>query len=253
MALEKKVDENAHAFRLFNVPLSAGKKEIRRAWGDLSRKFHPDALKAEGREGLRDRVNRVFAALSEAQQLLNDADERAKLRDAVESGEHDAVKGGKDATATARAVFQSELVAKDGDKLLRANRFDRALAQYREAATYNPDEPDLQAAIAWCEYQVSDKDSNAAAKARNTLSAIIEDSPNIARAHYFLGFVLVDQSSPAVAIETFRKAARLDPRLIDAERQARALEVKIGRTPPPVSRAPAKPKRSGLKGLFGKK
>ncbi len=252
-ALESKIEEGVHAFGLFGVPLTATKKDIRRAWGDLSRKFHPDALKSQGREGLHERVNDVFAALSEAQQLLNDADQRAKLKEAIESGEHDAGKGGKDATATARAVFQSELLAKEADKLLRANRFDRALARYREASTYNADEPDLKAAMAWCEYQVSPKQANDATEANTRLRAIIEDAPNIPRAHYFLGFVLVDQGNPAVAIETFRRAAQLDQRLIDAERQARALEVRLGRTPKSSGSPPKSAKRSGFKGLFGKK
>lgn len=255
-AIEAKLGEHVHAFELFGVPLDATKKDVRRAWGDLSRKFHPDALRAQGREALHDRVSKVFAALSEAQQVLNDAEQRAELKHAVESGEHEATKGGKDATATARAVFQSELLAREADKLLRASRFDRALARYREASSLNADEPDLRAAITWCEFQVSPQADEDAVRARKELLAVIDEAPNIARAHYFLGFVLIAQGQPAVAIETFRRAAQLDPRLIDAERQARALEVRMGRTPPAIassSRTPSKPKRSGLKGLFGKK
>ncbi|MCA9707570.1 MAG: tetratricopeptide repeat protein, partial [Myxococcales bacterium] len=251
VALERKIEDGVHAFSLLSVPLAAGKREIRGAWGELSRKFHPDALKGPHRE-LRERVSAVFAALSEAHQVLGDADQRAKLKESIEKGEHESKKDGRDATATARAVFQSELLAKEADKLLRANRFDRALAQYREAATYNPDEPDLRAAIIWCEYQVSDKGGDAMAQARAALDAIIEEAPKLARAHYFLGFVLVDQGSPHIAIETFRRAARLDARLIDAERQARALEMRVGRTPL-SSTAPNKGKIGGIKGLFGKK
>jgi curved DNA-binding protein CbpA len=245
-ALEAKLAAEVHAFELFGVPLSATKRDVRGAWTELSRKFHPDALQSQGRGHLRERVNDVFAALSEAQQVLGDAEQRDKLRAAIEKGDHEPRKDGQDATARARAVFQSELLAKEGDKLLRANRFDRALERYREAAIYDADEPDLKAAIAWCEYQLSAKSPGDVVRIRTVLAEVIEQAPRIARAHHFLGFVLSDLGRRNAAIEAFRTAARLDPRLIDAERQARALELRSASSevPPPV-------KRSGLKGLFG--
>jgi len=251
-ALEAKLAKGAHAFELFGVELSAGKREVRAAWADLSRKFHPDALQSQGRGHLRDRVSKAFAALSEAQQMLNDAEQRDKLRGAIERGEHEPNKDGQDATARAHAVFQSELLAKEGDKLLRANRFDRALDRFREAARYDAEEPDLQAAIAWCEYQLSPKAPADMARTQGTLALVIEQAPRIARAHYFLGFVLVDQGRPTAAIQSFRTAHELDPRLIDAERQARAIELRTG-GPSAVASAAAKKGGGGLKGLFGGK
>jgi tetratricopeptide (TPR) repeat protein len=246
-ALEAKLAKGAHAFDLFGIPLTATKRDVRSAWGELSRKFHPDALQAQGRAHLRERVSRAFAALSEAQQVLSDAERRDELRAAIERGEHQPAKDGQDATARAHAVFHSELLAKEADKLLRVNRYDRALERYREAARYDADEPDLEAAIAWCEYQLSPKAPADAARIQATLAKVIEAAPRIARAHYFLGFVLADRGRRNAAIESFRTASRLDPRLIDAERQARAIELRTGGPSPSGSGA----KRGGLKGLFG--
>lgn len=252
-ALEAKLAKGAHAFELFGIPISAGKRDVRAAWGELSRKFHPDALQSQGRVHLHERVSKVFAALSEAQQLLGDADQRDKLRTAIEKGEHEPNKDGQDATARAHAVFQSELLAKEADKLLRVNRFDRALERYREAARYDADEPDLEAAIAWCEYQLSPKATADAARLQATLAKVIEVAPRIARAHYFLGFVLADLARPNAAVASFRMASQLDPRLIDAERQARAIELRTS-GPKPAAQPSNKPsKGGGLKGLFGGK
>lgn len=251
-ALEAKLDKGAHAFDLFEIPITAGKRDVRAAWGELSRKFHPDALQSAGRSHLRERVSKVFAALSEAQQVLGDAEQRDKLRVAIEKGEHEPNRDGQDATARAHAVFQSELLAKEGDKLLRANRFDRALERYREAARYDADEPDLEAAIAWCEYQLSPKATADATRLQATLARVIEVAPRIARAHYFLGFVLADLARPNAAVASFRTASQLDPRLIDAERQARAIELRIS-GPKPAAQPSSKPSKGGggLKGLFG--
>ena len=249
-ALEAKLAQGAHAFELFGLALSATKRDVRGAWAELSRKFHPDALQSQGRAHLHERVSKVFAALSEAQQQLGDAEQRDKLRAAIERGEHELGKDGQDATARAHAAFQSELLAKEGDKLLRVNRFDRALDRYREAARYDDEDRDLQAAIAWCEYQLSPKAPPDVARVQTVLAKVIADAPRIARAHYFRGFALVDQGKPNAAIEAFRTANQLDPRLIDAERQARALELRVQG---PSTPAAAPKKGGGLKGLFGGK
>lgn len=251
-ALEAKIASGAHAFELFDLPLTASKRDVRRAWGDLSRRFHPDALRSQGRTTLNDRVNEVFAALSEANQVLADAEQRASLKEAIAKGEHEVSPDGKDATAKAHAVFQSELLAKEADKLLRATKFERALERYREAASYNPDEPDIKAAITWCEFQVAGRSPQQALLANDELSAIIEEWPNVARAHYFLGFVLAARGNPQGAISSFSRAVQIDPRLIDAERQARALRVKHAAATP-VASSTSKGRRGGLRGLLGRK
>jgi tetratricopeptide (TPR) repeat protein len=243
--LEALVEKNAHAFELFALPLDATKKQVRHAWGDLSRIFHPDALQSRGLGHLRERVSTVFAALSEAHRVLGDAQEREKLAEQVKAGDYGKPKS--DETARVRAAFEAEMLAKDGDKLLRNNRFDRALERFREAAELDPEEPDIQAAIVWCEFQVSAKSTDDHVLANGKLGEILQAFPNIARAYYFRGFVLAGLGHDPLAIEAFSRALALDPRLIDAERQARALRMKRS------SPSPAASKKTGLRGFFGGK
>lgn len=221
VAMEAKIAAGDHAFAMLGIEIDAGKREIRRAFGELSRRFHPDALQARGLAHLRERVSRVFAALSEAQSTLLDAEKREQLRTAVQHGVN--TQAGADATAMARAAVESDLLAREGDKLLRANRFDRALDQYSRALQLTPDEPDLKAAAIWCGYWLSPRARHDAAAAERSLTVILKDAPNVARAHYFRGLLLKElgQNEPAIAALT--RAHDYDPRLIDAERQARAL------------------------------
>jgi tetratricopeptide (TPR) repeat protein len=254
-ALEAKIEADANPFEMLGIPLTAGKKDIRRAFSDLSRAFHPDGLQARGLAHLRDRVSAAFAALSEAQLLLGDKDKREELRAAIERGEAPTKSSGSDAAAMARAAFESELIAKDADKLLRAGRFDRALEHYERAATLTPDEADFHAGIAWCRYNLGAKDSTAARIAELQLAEITEANPKLARAHYFRGLVLMNLGRDKAAIDALTAAHQHDPRLIDAERQARILRMKAtgshdavrGAQPTAIS------SRFGLKGLFGKK
>ena len=71
-------------------------------------------------------------------------------------------------------------------------------------------------------------------------------TPNIARAHYFHGLVLKDLGAFEPAIVALTRAVQLDSRLIDAERQARALRI----ARPPRGQ-PADDKNRGLRGIFG--
>ena len=253
-ALERKIESGTHPFDLLGIAPTAGKKEIRRAFGDLSVTFHPDGLQAKGLSHLRERVSRAFAALSEAQMLLGDKEKREELRQRIERGEDPTQPAGSDPTAMARAALESEVIAKEADKLLRAGRFDRALERYEQAAALAPEEPDLQAAIVWCRYNVSNKDLAAGAKADTELATIVQANPKLARAHYFRGLVLKDLGRTKPAIEALAKAIEHDPRLVDAERQARILRMRAGG---PASSTPNKSTetagRFGLKGLFGKK
>ncbi len=243
-AIEAKLARNAHAFDLLGITLDAGKREVRRAFGELSRRFHPDALQARGLGALRERVGGVFAALSEAQALLGDEQKREQLRDAIERGV-DVNQAGADATAMARAAFESDVLAKDGDKFLKAGRWDRAHELFARALELTPDEPDLRAAAAFCAYNLSARTHNDAMAAEAALSAVLIAAPQIARAHYFMGLVLRDLGAIDPAVASLTRAVQLDPRLIDAERQARALRASRG--PAPAE----KPK--GIRGIFGKK
>jgi len=243
---ETRLERNAHAFDLLGLKLDAGRKEIRHAWGELSKAFHPDALQARKLGHLRERVSAVFAALSEAHSILTNAEQREALKVRLERGENPA--DPNDPTAFARAVFESDMIAKEGDRYLKANRFDRALERYTAALALNPTEDDLKAASAWCTYCLSPRQRKDALSAEKALKEIVAESPNLARAHYFRGLVLRDLGNPGTAIAAFDEAIKHDPRLIDAERQVRAIRLQGGGSTP-AKPSPEK-KGRGLMGFF---
>jgi tetratricopeptide (TPR) repeat protein len=245
---ERKLAASVDAFELLGVSLDAGKREARRAFSDLSRRFHPDSLAARNLGHLRERVSKVFAALSEAQMVLSDPDQRELLKQSIERG--DKPGSGDDPAAIARAAFESEMIAKDADKLLRAARFDRALEHYQRALALTPNEHDIVAAVSWCEYNMSPRDRAAAELADAKLAAVLAEAPNIARAHYFRGLVLKDLGLIDAAIGALTRAVEIDPRMIDAERHARALKAQrqAQAAKPDKERGPF-----GIRGIFGKR
>lgn len=247
---ERRIAEDAHPFALLELPLDATRKQLRGVWSDLSRRMHPDALQSKGWDHLRERVTNVFAALSEANTLLSDKEERQRLAERLERGEGVSASADAEAANLARAAFESEVIAREADRYLRANKFDRARIEYERALELNPDEPDYRAAAIWCAYNLSDKSRGAAVQTERELGVVLADVPALARAQMWRGHVLRDMGSAGAAIICYERAVAADPRLIDAERYLRALKRASGQTSQDKD---ANKKGRGLRGLFGKR
>lgn len=242
---EGRVEEGANPFAMLGLGHEASRKEIRAAWSDLSRRLHPDALQAHGWDHLRERVNNVFAALSEANTTLSNKEERQRIAEAIERGEDPTQEGSVEAANMARDAFESELIAKEADRYLKANKFRLAAAEYQKALELTPEEPDLQAAAVWCAYNLTDRNRSAATSAEHQLGEIIKESPNLARAQMWRGHILREMGATEAAIVCYQRAYRSDNRLIEAQRFIRALNM--------AKKSTKDDKKRGLKGLFGKR
>ncbi len=236
--LEAAVTAGAHAFELMGVPLTAGRGEVRQAWHGLSRRFHPDALAHQELGHLRERSAAVFASLNEAYQILSDTRQREELASLVQSGGRPS---SRDTPApTTQAILESEAIAREADKLLRAGNFERALERYRKAAELSPEDLELQAAVAWCEYQRSADKAPLRGPTEVTLRSVLARQPRCARAHYFLGLLYTHASDDQAALAAFTSALEIEPEMLDAKRQIHAIELRQS-TPPAED-----PRRSGL-------
>lgn len=259
-ALEAKVAANANAFVLFDIALEAERAEVRAAWADLSKTFHPDALEGTGRRALRSRVEPVFAALSEAYGVLSDKDQREKLRDAIAAGGK-SIKAGDDATAVVRNAFEAEMHAREADKLLRAKQYARALELFERAHGLSPEDSDIEAALHYTRFRAGRGDPTDAQTTIAALEKLIADQPICARAHYFCALIQLGIEDLQGAKRNFTIAAKLDPRNIDSERQLRAIRMRehgpTANTPQTKEeREKEKEKKkgsfAGLRGLFKK-
>lgn len=222
--LEAGVRAGAHAFELMGVALTAGRAEVKAAWHGLSRRFHPDALAHQELGHLRERSAAVFASLNEAYQILNDARQREELAALLRAGGRP---GGPNTPApTTKDILESEMLAREGDRSLRAGHFDKALDRYRQAAARNPEDVELQAAIAWCEYQRSGDKAGLRAATEATLRGVLARQPRCARAHYYLGLLYVQAHDDETALAAFTSALAVEPEMLDAKRQIHAIELR---------------------------
>ena len=221
---------------------------MRGAWSSLSQRFHPDGLGPE-QESLRDRTDSVFAALSEAYGVLGNKEERAKLAEAITTGNT----GGSEATAAVvRNTFEADLIARDGDKLLKKGNYKRALESYTKALALAPGEPDVQAARLWCEFRIGAGDTAAVTHTLDAITAILDDQPKCARAHFYRGMVLLHTKNESAAKLAFQSALGADRRMTEAQQQLHAIKIRQ-RERNKESEKPPDKKGLSLKGLFGRK
>ncbi|WP_146155555.1 J domain-containing protein [Enhygromyxa salina] len=252
--LEAKVANEANAFALFDLSIDAERNDIRAAWAQLSKTYHPDALEGSGRAALRPRVEAVFAAMSEAYGILSNKDQREELRETLRMG--GSLKAGEDTTSVVRNAFEAEMIARDADKLLRARQWARAAEMFERAHELSPQDSDIEAALYYAQFRIGSQDRQQALVTITQLSKLVEDHSACARAHYFMGLIQLGIDEAHNAKQSFASAVKLDPRNIDAERQLRALHLR--ERGPSSSRAEAKDdakKKSafgGLRGLFKK-
>ena len=71
------------AFELLEVPRSADKKEVKRAYFRMSKEFHPDRFFGKSLGPYRDRLSRIFQSVKAAFELLSDDARRAAYLDSV--------------------------------------------------------------------------------------------------------------------------------------------------------------------------
>ena len=169
------------------------------------------------------------------------------LCEKVRRGEAAALEGSlRDVRDAARA--RRRVTARSaGKKALKDRRYKRARTAFQDLVTLDASDIDARVDLAWVSWEVSPKNRDAEA----ALEAVLDEAKGEhARALFYLGQLRKHQGKTAAALEAFDSAAALDGKLIDAQREARALRsgthpkkgsAKTSRT----DGAAFKPKKSG--------
>jgi hypothetical protein len=187
-------------FELLGVSRNAKTSEIRRAYVQAAKRFHPDALTRLGLHDLKHQANEVFAALARAQATLCDADQRADYEASL-SGE-----AGPDANRLA----QAEMLYRKAQVLLRAGQFSAALELLEPCVELWPEESAYQTELGWALFKQPRPDLVAA---RAHLVQAVELDEENALAHHRLHLLLRALGDEAGSRRARAHARRLDPSL----------------------------------------
>jgi curved DNA-binding protein CbpA len=203
-------------YAILGVPRDAKKEQIKAAYLQAAKTFHPDRFTQPGMEGMRPQVGTLFSKINEAHSILID-DAKREAYDQKQSGPQMSAED----QAKAIAAINAEMSFREGEICLKRRDFAGAVKAFARAVELAPKEGEHLALLAWA--RVCAKET-ALRDIRKDLERALELTPTSARAHYYLGVLLRDEGDLDRAVAKLKKAVELDSKLTDAFAELRVLQ-----------------------------
>ena len=201
-------------FDILGLPVDATRDEVKSAFLDLAKVFHPDRL-PRSLSALGPQATAVFDSLREAHDFLLDDARRAAHADEV---------AGLASGRPLRDQAEAAEAFRAGEAALR--RRDHAAAETHFAESYRLyPKAHVLAARAWAIYM----DPNRKADSGNARAMMVEAlqlDPACDRAHYQLGVIARVEGDVDRAERHFREALRANPRHPEASQELRLIEMR---------------------------
>jgi len=187
-------------YGLLGIPQDAAPDDIRRAYHEAAKRYHPDALARAGLDReTRSKAGRVFASIAKAHAVLADSARRRSYDISLDSDESD---------LDAERLAAAETNYRKGEILMRQGNFRAALDFLKSAVELWPEDATYQGTLGWALYKAQPSDP---VRARQCLERAYELEPRNAQMAYWLSLVLKTLGEAAPAANLLSKARELDP------------------------------------------
>jgi tetratricopeptide (TPR) repeat protein len=247
--------DRADYFGMLGVSREASRKDIETAFYALARRWHPDRLPSE-LEPVRDACSRVFSRMSEALATLTDDEQRSHYMHLLADG------SGTPATQeTVARVLEAASNFQKAEVCLKRNDLVQAESYCKRALELDATQADYLAMVSWL---ASLKPENQSLEKTLECIRLLDEavflSDRCEKAVYWRGLLHKRIGKNEVAVRDFKRAMELNPHNIDAAREVRLYQMRVGRggvgsvPPGPRTSAPHKadppPKPGLLQRLF---
>lgn len=201
-------------FALLGVSHDAKTEDIRRAYVQMAKKYHPDRyLQDNISNDLKQKTNSLFQRIGEAHETLADpARKKAYLSELT--GE------GKKKDSEADQILRAETAFQKGMVLLKVNNFAEARAELKKAVDLYSKEPEYFVYLAWCIFKNAQKDTEKD-QAKKMILKALQMNPDLDKAHFFLGQMLKEEGKTREAEKRFERAIQCNPNNTEALRELR--------------------------------
>ena len=206
-------------FERLGVSRNASRDQIKQAFFDAAKRYHPDRVPAAGAH-LSPKVKELFAAINESYHLLIEDEKRAAY---LESLQAPAAAPPVAQGPTPEQIEESERL----EKLAQASIRNRSIAEARRLllqAQKQADRPELRAHLAYVGFL--DKGQDSASTARTELEQIVQGAPDCTVGHYYLGLIARLSGDMSRAEESFTRTLQCDPDHREAKQELRLIELR---------------------------
>ncbi|MFH0899174.1 MAG: DnaJ domain-containing protein [Pseudomonadota bacterium] len=227
----EQVKARADHFAFLGLDRKAGAPQVKAAYFQLAKLYHPDRLALLKLEEMRPQVERIFAALSEAFSVLSDDRKRKEYLAVLDRGGEAASKQQNDEQATKAAkLIAAEEHFRKGEMALRRQHFPLAVEEFKQAFVLNPDEAEHHAYYAWALYCAAPDKKRAIPEVRKLLQKAVSLDEKCAKGHFYLGCIYNQNDEPDRAYSCFQKALHINPGDVDSAREIRVMDMRRQKT-----------------------
>jgi DnaJ domain len=213
-ALAKKL-ATANHFEALGVAQTASGAQIKTAYFQLAKAYHPDVVPAHAPPEVKKLCSEVFTRLSEAWSVLGEDGPRATYLEALKSGGTQKV--------DAMNIFRAETLFDEGVLLTRARRYAEAIPKFEQAIRLNAKEAEFGMWKAFCEFGLAaDKRTRFGASAA-AIEAGLKKNPKCAQGYLFLGQMAKVAGEIAIAEKHLKRGLAVAPDHADLLRELKYL------------------------------
>ncbi|HET9553193.1 MAG TPA: DnaJ domain-containing protein [Anaeromyxobacteraceae bacterium] len=213
--LAKMTGKESDLFQVLGVKRDTAAAQIKIAYFQLAKTYHPDALPQGSPADVRKLCADVFSSVGEAWAVLGDDAQRAQYLDDLKTG------AGVDVDVM--NILQAENVFQNGTLLVKARRYDEALPRFEEAMKLNPDEPEFGMWKAWCEFLLATEKKKQHPAAAAAIEAGLKKNARCAQGYLFLGQMAKIVGDLAGAEKHLKRGLDVAPEHADLQRELKYL------------------------------
>ncbi|MBI4818099.1 MAG: DnaJ domain-containing protein [Deltaproteobacteria bacterium] len=207
-------------FELLGLEQTTQDKDIRVAFTNLSKKFHPDALGAVAAD-VGQMARTVQAKLNEAYAAISNPERRKEYTAALKAGRTQLDEQSEQKAKAAKVKYDMATV------MFKKRDFKKAKEILNTAISMDKKNAHFKGFMAWIQFNDPENDREAAiADARETLNEALEQTPADAELQYWLGLVHKTAGEHDRALGAFKLALHYDPNHVEAGREVRLEETR---------------------------
>lgn len=189
--------ETKNYYQILDLPRTATEEEIKKAYFNFARRFHPDRFDRKVQAAHRDLINEVFDAITNAYRTLINREKRRA---------YDAGSGGR-AEEPEDAMKKADIKFRQGKTLYNQERYDDAVSLLEEAVRIRKTKGDYYLLLAMAESKLAAYNK----KAEEDFLKAIALEPWNPEGYVGLGYLYKNEGLLTKAARQFQKAIEADP------------------------------------------
>ena len=213
-ALVARLDSADH-FAVLGVKQDAQPAQIKLAYFQLAKSYHPDAVPTDAPPDVKKLCADVFAKVSEAWSVLS--------VDASRAAYAEELRGGATGDVDVGRIFEAEELFETGVMYVKARNYAEGLKKFDEAIALNADEAEFGMWKAWCEFVLAPDKRQRIGDSSAAIESGLARNPRCAQGYLFLGQMAKIVGDLGLAERQLRRGLAVAPDHADLKRELKYL------------------------------